>query len=40
MITREQWDAMTAQAQWDLFSAMQAEIAALDESVDEDGDDE
>lgn len=27
---------MTPQAQWDLFQMMQAEIAALDESVDAD----
>lgn len=40
MITREQWEQMTPQAQWDLFQAMQAEIAALDESVDAGDDDE
>ena len=34
MITKAEWEQMTPQAQWDLFQMMQAEIAALDESVD------
>lgn len=37
MITKAEWEQMTPQAQWDLFQMMQAEIAALDESVDDDG---
>ena len=34
MITREQWDAMTDIPRWDLFNAMQYEIAAADNAVD------
>lgn len=40
MITREQWDAMSEQSRWDLFNAMQYEIAAADNAVDAGDDDE
>ena len=40
MITREQWDAMTDIQRWDLFNAMQYEIAEADNAVDAGDDDE
>lgn len=40
MITREQWDAMSDIQRWDLFNAMQYEIAEADNAVDAGDDDE
>lgn len=40
MITKAEWDAMDDRQRWDLFNAMQWEVAQADNAVDAGDDDE